>query len=247
MSWVSAPGRLVFAVKIGLLAAATGSAGAVNASPVPEASAQQRWVQAYDIGAGSLVDVLTRFSSAAGVAISFDARQLQGLRSPGLSGSFGVVDGFARILGGSGLQADFQPNGTYVLRPVPGNGSAMELGVTTIDGQRLGATTENSGSYTTGAVTIGKGEHSLRETPQSVTVITRKMLDDQNLNTIDQVMEKTPGITVYDSTMGGKYFYSRGFRMSGQYQYDGVPLDMGNSYVQADSFSSDMADRKSVV
>lgn len=41
--------------------------------------------------------------------------------------------------------------------------------------------------------------------------------------------------------MGGKYFYSRGFRMSGQYQYDGVPLDMGNSYVQADSFSSDMA------
>lgn len=117
----------------------------------------------------------------------------------------------------------------------------MELGTTTIDGQLLTATTENSGSYTTGAVTIGKGEHSLRETPQSVTVITRKMLDDQNLNTIDQVMEKTPGITVYDSTMGGKYFYSRGFRMSGQYQYDGVPLDMGNSYVQADSFSSDMA------
>lgn len=241
MSWVSAPGRLVFAVKIGLLAAVTGSVGVVNASPAPGASALQRSVQAYDIGAGSLVDVLTRFSSAAGVAISFDARQLQGLQSPGLRGSFGVGDGFARILGGSGLQADLQANGTYVLRSVPANGSAMQLGATTIEAQMLGATTENSGSYTTGAVTIGKGEHSLRETPQSVTVITRKMLDDQNLNTIDQVMEKTPGITVYDSTMGGKYFYSRGFRMSGQYQYDGVPLDMGNSYVQADSFSSDMA------
>ncbi|SEP10210.1 TonB-dependent receptor [Pseudomonas sp. NFACC39-1] len=241
MSWVSAPGRLVFAVKIGLLAAVTGSVGVVNASPAPGASAQQRSVQTYDIGAGSLVDVLTRFSSAAGVAISFDARQLQGLQSPGLRGSFGVGDGFGRILGGSGLQADLQANGTYVLRPVPANGSAMQLEATTIEAQMLGATTENSGSYTTGAVTIGKGEHSLRETPQSVTVITRKMLDDQNLNTIDQVMEKTPGITVYDSTMGGKYFYSRGFRMSGQYQYDGVPLDMGNSYVQADSFSSDMA------
>lgn len=241
MPWVSAPGRLVFAVKIGLLAVTTAGATAVNANPVPGASVQQRSVQAYDIGAGSLVDVLTRFSSAAGVALSFDARQLEDLQSPGLRGSFGVADGFARILGGSGLQAEPQANGTYVLRRLPANGSVMELGATSIEAQMLGATTENSGSYTTGAVTIGKGEQSLRETPQSVTVITRKMLDDQNLNTIDQVMEKTPGITVYDSTMGGKYFYSRGFRMSGQYQYDGVPLDMGNSYVQADSFSSDMA------
>ncbi|MGD8221630.1 TonB-dependent siderophore receptor [Pseudomonas thivervalensis] len=241
MTWVSAPGRLVFAVKIGLLAVTTAGATAVYAGPAPEAAAQQRAVQAYDIGAGRLVEVLTRFASAAGVAISFDARQLEGLRSPGLKGSFGVGDGFARILGGNGLQAEPQANGTYVLRRLPVNGSVMELGATRIEAQRLGATTEQSNSYTTGAVTISKGEHSLRETPQSVTVITRKMLDDQNLNTIEQVMEKTPGITVYDSTMGGKYFYSRGFRMSGQYQYDGVPLDMGNSYVQADSFSSDMA------
>lgn len=241
MTWVSAPGRLVFAVKIGLLAVTTAGATAVNASPVAAAAAQQSAAQAYDIGAGRLVDVLTRFSSAAGIALSFDARQLEGLQSPGLKGSFGVGEGFARILGGSGLQAEPQANGTYVLRRLPANGSAMELGATRIEAQRLGATTEQSNSYTTGAVTISKGEHSLRETPQSVTVITRKMLDDQNLNTIEQVMEKTPGITVYDSTMGGKYFYSRGFRMSGQYQYDGVPLDMGNSYVQADSFSSDMA------
>lgn len=241
MSRVNMPGRLAIAMKIGFLAATSSGAWTAYASPVAQAAVPQRAVQAYDIGAGTLVDVLTRFSSLAGVAISFDAAQLQGLRSPGLKGSFGVAEGFARILGSSGLQAEPQANGTYRLRTAPAPGSALELGTTTIDGQLLTATTENSGSYTTGAVTIGKGEHSLRETPQSVTVITRKMLDDQNLNTIEQVMEKTPGITVYDSTMGGKYFYSRGFRMSGQYQYDGVPLDMGNSYVQADSFSSDMA------
>ena len=41
--------------------------------------------------------------------------------------------------------------------------------------------------------------------------------------------------------MGGKYFYSRGFKMLGQYQYDGVPLDMGKDYAQADSFSANMA------
>ena len=232
---------LAKAVKVGLLAATTagGWSSVTLAAQVP--AQQHSTVRSFDIAAGSLTEVLSGFASAAGAAISFDARDTDGLHSPGIKGTFGVSEGFARILGGSGLQAEPQANGTFVLRAVPATGSALELGATTVNAQVLGATTEYSGSYTTGAVTIGKGEHSLKETPQSVTVMTRKMLDDQNLNTIDQVMEKTPGITVYDSTMGGKYFYSRGFRMSGQYQYDGVPLDMGNLYVQADSFSSDMA------
>lgn len=234
-------GRLATAVKAGLLATATVGVWSTAALAAQVSAQQQQAVKAFDIPAGSMTEVLSRFASAAGAAISFDARQIEGVKSPGLKGHFGINEGFARILLGSGLQAEPQANGTYVLRSAPSSGSALELGATNIDGQVLGATTEYSGSYTTGAVTIGKGEHSLRETPQSVTVMTRKMLDDQNLNTIDQVMEKTPGITVYDSTMGGKYFYSRGFRMSGQYQYDGVPLDMGNLYVQADSFSGDMA------
>ncbi|MDD1962432.1 MAG: TonB-dependent siderophore receptor [Pseudomonas capeferrum] len=240
MSGVFKRGRLATAVKIGLLAATTAGAWPTItfAAQVP---VQQNGVRTFDIAGGSLTEVLSRYASAAGAALSFDAKQTDGLHSAGLKGAFGVSEGFTQILAGSGLQAEPQSNGTYVLRAVPSSGSAMELGATNITGQVLGATTENSGSYTTGAVTIGKGEHSLKETPQSVTVMTRKMMDDQNLYTIDQVMEKTPGITVYDSTMGGKYFYSRGFRMSGQYQYDGVPLDMGNLYVQADSFSSDMA------
>lgn len=232
-------GRLAMAVKAGVLAATT--VGVWSTAAMAAQLPTQQATKAFDIPAGSLTEVLSRFASAAGAAISFDARKIEGLKSPGLRGQFGIDEGFARILLGSGLQAQPQANGTYVLRPAAVAGSALELGATNINEQVLGATTEYSGSYTTGAVTIGKGEHSLKDTPQSVTVMTRKMLDDQNLNTIDQVMEKTPGITVYDSTMGGKYFYSRGFRMSGQYQYDGVPLDMGNLYVQADSFSGDMA------
>ncbi|WP_350023928.1 TonB-dependent siderophore receptor [Pseudomonas protegens] len=232
--------KLAQAIKVGLW----GALAVYGAALLPltaVAASEQTAVRRFDIAAGDLTEVLSRYASAAGAAISFDARQTAGLRSAGLKGEYGVQEGFARILAGSGWQAEPQSNGSFVLRPVPQGSGALELGTTQVQGQELGATTEYSGSYTTGAVTIGKGQHSLKETPQSVTVITRKMLDDQNLNTIDQVMEKTPGITLYDSPMGGKYFYSRGFRMTGQYQYDGVPLDMGSSYVQADSFSSDMA------
>lgn len=195
---------------------------------------------AYHVPAGPLGNAITQFGVQAGVTISFDTAQTRNLSSAGLEGSYSVDEGLIRLLANSGLQAQRQGNGGYVLMPAD-NGSAMELGPMNIDANRLDATSEGTQSYTAHAVTIGKGVHTLKETPQSVTVMTRKMLDDQNLNTLEQVLDKTPGITVYDSPMGGKYFYSRGFNLDGQYQYDGVPLDVGGNYVQANSFSSDMA------
>lgn len=197
----------------------------------------QEWT--LNIPAQPLAQALQTLGQQTNLQIIYSPESIQNLRSSALNGRYQEDDSLSALLKGTGLR--HQRDGNTVTLLAPATGNAMELAPTSINGQRLGATTEGSNSYTTGAVTIGKGEHSLRQTPQSITVITRKMLDDQNLNTIEQVMEKTPGITVYDSPMGGKYFYSRGFRMTGQYQYDGVPLDIGSSYVQADAFSSDMA------
>ncbi len=46
------------------------------------------------------------------------------------------------------------------------------------------ATTEDTGSYAARAVTITKGAQTLREIPQSVSVMTRQQMDDQGLTTI---------------------------------------------------------------
>ena len=216
--------------------AATGLGMAMTLAVAPYVQAQE-WT--LNIPAQPLAQALQSLGQQTSLQIIYSPESLQGLRSTALNGRYADDSAIAAMLKGTGIR--HQRDGNTVTLLGPATGSAMELAPTNINGQRLTATTEGSNSYTTGAVTIGKGEHSLKETPQSVTVMTRKLLDDQNLNTIEQVMEKTPGITVYDSPMGGKYFYSRGFRMTGQYQYDGVPLDMGNGYPQADSFSSDMA------
>lgn len=214
----------------------TGLGLAMTLAVTPYVQAQE-WT--LNIPAQPLAQALQTLGQQTNLQIIYSPESIQNLRSSALNGRYQEDDSLSAMLKGTGIR--HQRDGNTVTLLTPATGSAMELAPTSINGQRLGATTEGSNSYTTGAVTIGKGEHSLRETPQSITVITRKMLDDQNLNTIEQVMEKTPGITVYDSPMGGKYFYSRGFRMTGQYQYDGVPLDIGSSYVQADAFSSDMA------
>lgn len=191
------------------------------------------------IAAGPLETALKQFAAATSTSVSYEPELVRGLRSPGVSGEHSPGEALQILLGGTGLHIIAVDDGSFSL--APDSAGALELGATTISSQLLNATSEGTGSYAARAVTIGKGVHSLRETPQSVTVMTRKMLDDQNLNTLEQVLDKTPGITVYDSPMGGKYFYSRGFNLDGQYQYDGVPLDVGGNYVQANSFSSDMA------
>ncbi|BAP45655.1 TonB-dependent siderophore receptor precursor [Pseudomonas sp. StFLB209] len=200
----------------------------------------QVWAAPIDLDLPSqpLATSLRQLAEAAHLTLAVDHRIVPDRLAPAVRGRMEPSDALAQLLQRSGLTYSRQGNTLVISRLQSG---AVELGATDINGVALSATTEGSSSYTTGGVTIGKGQHSLRETPQSVTVMTRQFMDDQNLNTIEEVMKKTPGITVYDSPMGGKYFYSRGFQMLGQYQYDGVPLDMGNNYVQADSFSSDMS------
>ncbi|WP_409567256.1 TonB-dependent siderophore receptor [Pseudomonas sp.] len=191
-----------------------------------------------DLPSQPLATSLRQLAEAAHLTLAVDHSIVPDRLAPAVRGRLEPSAALTQLLQRSGLTYRQQGNTLVITRL---QGGALELAAIDINGETLSATTEGSGSYTTGGVTIGKGQHSLRETPQSVTVMTRQFMDDQNLNTIEEVMKKTPGITVYDSPMGGKYFYSRGFQMLGQYQYDGVPLDMGNNYVQADSFSSDMA------
>jgi outer membrane receptor for ferric coprogen and ferric-rhodotorulic acid len=63
---------------------------------------------------------------------------------------------------------------------------------------------------------------SLRETPQSETIITRQELDDQNLTTLRQVLDVTPGVYSYAYDTERVVFTSRGFTID-SLLYDGMP------------------------
>lgn len=78
--------------------------------------------------------------------------------------------------------------------------------------------------------TITRLPLTLRETPQSVTVIDRQQMDDFNLVNIAQVLEQTPGITVQELDSNRVGFSSRGFSIA-NFQVDGVPTTYasGNS------------------
>ncbi|AKT30361.1 TonB-dependent siderophore receptor [Pseudomonas syringae pv. actinidiae] len=102
--------------------------------------------------------------------------------------------------------------------------ATVNLAPTAIDSQYLGTATDGTGSYTTGAVSIGKGApQSLRETPQSVSVMTRQVMDDNNLNSLSKVLEDTPGITFQYRNFGGHVYTSRGFSLLAEsFLVDGI-------------------------
>jgi outer membrane receptor for ferric coprogen and ferric-rhodotorulic acid len=84
--------------------------------------------------------------------------------------------------------------------------------------------TEGTGAYTTKSMkTATKLPLSIRETPQSVTVITRQRLDDQAMTNVTDVVKFTPGLFLNSSNGPGRpAFNARGFDID-NIMYDGLP------------------------
>lgn len=198
-------------------------------------------VRDYHIEAGDLGRTLTRFASDAGVVLTFDPALTQGRTSAGLNGSYNVEDSLRRLLSGRGLRAVKQEEGRYSLERSPKHADVMELDATSVIGNQLGTITEGTGSYTPGTIaTATRLVLTPRETPQSITVVTRQHMDDFGLNNVDDVMRHTPGITVSAFDTDRTNYYARGFSIN-NFQYDGIPSTVRNVAYSAGNTLSDMA------
>src|SRR3990167_6712323 len=54
---------------------------------------------------------------------------------------------------------------------------------------------EGKDSVRATTTSIGKGKQDLRDIPQSITVVTEKLVDDRNLDTLKDVLHNTAGVT----------------------------------------------------
>lgn len=178
--------------------------------------------QAFDIPAGPLGESLTRIARQSGQILSVEPDLVRGRSAPAVRGQLTARQALQQVLAGSELILVVNPGGSWSLAPAPQDG-ALELGNISINSQLVGATTEGSDSYAPTAATLMKSTQPLRNIPQSVTVITRKQMDDQRLDTLDEVLANTPGINLRKRTGGGNDIMARGFDTN-TLQYDGVPL-----------------------
>ncbi|MAM38632.1 MAG: TonB-dependent siderophore receptor [Erythrobacter sp.] len=77
---------------------------------------------------------------------------------------------------------------------------------------------------------------TIAETPQTISIIDRKRLDEQRLVTLDDVMTNAPGVTVQPGTRLRTAYYSRGFVID-TLNFDGIPTSGWNEAVNTEDMA----------
>ncbi|MGN8106058.1 MULTISPECIES: TonB-dependent siderophore receptor [Pseudomonas] len=192
-----------------------------------------------NIPAQSLGSALQEFGRQTNVQVLYSPGDVQGKNSPAVKGKMQPQQAIAALLAGS--QTTYNLNGNTLTVTAAGSGGGLELSPTQVTGNMLGNVTENTGSYTPGSIaTATRLVLTPKETPQSVTVVTRQHMDDFGLNSVDDVMRHTPGITVSAFDTERSNYYARGFSIN-NFQYDGIPSTARNVAYSAGNTLSDMA------
>ncbi|MDI1259863.1 TonB-dependent receptor [Aquabacterium sp.] len=99
-------------------------------------------------------------------------------------------------------------------------------------------TPPSKNAYQATTTTIGKGKQELRDIPQSVTVVTEKLMQDRNLTDIKDVLHTTAGVTFQAGETGEEDIRLRGFSLSqsGDIYIDGL---RDPSLYERDTFNND--------
>ncbi|RSZ27305.1 TonB-dependent siderophore receptor [Acinetobacter bereziniae] len=119
----------------------------------------------------------------------------------------------------------------------PSNTDLSVLPTITVKADTQDEKTEGSGSYKANSSrSSSKLKLSLKETPQSVSVVTREQIEQRGLTILDDVLAATPGVTATKNDSERSNYYSRGFAISNR-QIDGMPV--GDNAPRFDSFFFD--------
>jgi catecholate siderophore receptor len=118
--------------------------------------------------------------------------------------------------------------------------AAEPTAATTLSTVRVEAAAEQSAKETLQAVTtkIGKGKQELRDIPQSVTVVTEKLIDDRRIDTFKEALHNTAGVSFLAAEGGEEDIRLRGFSLqaSGDIFVDGL---RDPAFYERDTFNYD--------
>ncbi len=199
------------------------------------AAAQSTAPSTITLPAQNLSQALLSLGQQARVQLYFDPDIVQGLQAPAIQQADSVEAALRQLLAGTGIEYTRKGN-RYTLSKAL-NSDSTQLAPITVQASRDTLSTENTGSYTaTHSTSATRLNLSLRETPQSVSVITRQQMDDQGIQNISDALQQTPGVIVNRDNSESFSFYSRGFNLE-NFQFDGLPSLSSDGGAVRDNYS----------
>jgi outer membrane receptor for ferric coprogen and ferric-rhodotorulic acid len=253
----AAPRGTAFAARLLCASLATCATLALVPQAAMAQTAAAETARSYAIPAGPLGAALNRLGRESGTLISFAPELVAGLQTPGVQGSLAVPQALAALLAGAPLEAVRDANGAYALRATArsaapaasaATGASLALSEVRVTAQSdRSPVTEGTGSYTARSTAAATGlVLSPRETPQSVSTITRQQMEDQGVTTLAEVTRHITGVTGISSDSERTDLSARGFYID-SYQYDGVPIAASNDFFGTSMLDPILYDRIEVV
>lgn len=197
-----------------------GTPSLAQGQPAPAAAPR-----AFDIPAQPLATALNAFGRQAGLQVSVDAAIARGVQAPAVSGTMTPEQALQRLLAGTGIQAQFNRDGGVLLTRPPGDSSgALQLDPVRVQGAPVPAQAiiDNipppyaGGQVATGGQLGVLGNRGVMDTPFNQTSYTAKKAQDQQAQTVRDVLLDDPSARAYlhDGGPGSDTVYVRGFPVS---------------------------------
>ncbi|MBO6946872.1 MAG: TonB-dependent receptor [Rhodospirillales bacterium] len=214
----------------------TATARDVQAIPHPDISyprelAQRREPITFDIPPGALNGAMLAFADAAGVKVFYDAKKIEDLRSPGVSGTLPPAQALDLLLAGTGVTFTFETDETVRLA-LPADGGTT-LSPIKIEGKgvpeqaQLGKTPQ---PYAGGQVARGGrvgmlGNQDVFDTPFNLSSYTSDMMENQHAKDLADVVHNDSSAYLINAERSATQTIAiRGFNTGGNggTLYDGL-------------------------
>jgi outer membrane receptor for ferric coprogen and ferric-rhodotorulic acid len=202
----------------------------------------------FDIPAQPLASALKMLADQAGLQLAFSPALVQGKQARNIQGNRDVREALHDMLKSTGLQGRVEGT-TLVIQPASAAAGPTTLPQVSVVAQaERSGVTEGTGSYTTRSTAAATGlALSLKDTPQSVTVVTLQRMEDQRMQSLNDVLSNTTGISSSINDGNRMTYFSRGFSIT-SFQYNGIPTaGTSNWYAGETELDTALYDRVEVV
>ncbi len=173
----------------------------------------------FDIPSQRLPQAVFAFQRQSGLDVAFDTAAFALIQSAPLAGTFTAAEALRRMLTGTGLSPVFTDERSAFLRLAsPAKPQGLEP-VRIVATRRAGYATSRTSSAT-------KTPTPLRNIPQSVSIITRDLMDDLSMQGMADVVRFVPGVTMGQGEGNRDQPTIRGNNTTADFFVDGVRDDV---------------------
>lgn len=162
-----------------------------------------------NIPAQPLPEALHSLSSQTGVQLLFNGAQMQGVRNQAVAGALQPDAALNRMLEGTSYIYEKSSANTYVIKTAAGE-KPLVMPEITIAAKNENPNSPYNKSYTrSNATTATKTDTPIMETPVSVQVVPRAVMDDQQVISVADALRNVSGVQL------GSYTFYDGFNIRG--------------------------------